>query len=297
MQTKESVIEKLKEEFKEAQLGSDIFDWDAEYDSNILPSENETILRKKVRDLIGANLKTLVKEQKSSEGEVKEMQEKALEEFKSEHQEEQDEQKLYTEQNNFIIIGKKGSGKTALAWSLAKKISDLGNRKICVFNYPLPSILKKLPFKVKNVTKIEHTFNLTDSIVIIDESHEVFNVVDKKINNKLKTLLSKSRQNNTCFIFICHNSYFVNRSLFSFIDVKILKEVNDGHFELERKHIKRLYEDIVVFGKENFYIDSDYVRGHQRFEKPEWFSEDMSISYRSNMPRPDFFKSATKKCT
>jgi DNA replication protein DnaC len=274
-----------------------LFDFDMEVDRNLDVEQNKTILTHKIKAFLEFNKDNKLTKKQINElelkpmdvEEVKEMQENFLEKERLKYNI-PNEQKLYTEQNNFLIIGKKGSAKTSLAWSFAKKINELSNRKICVYNYPIPFILNNLPFKVENITRIEQLFTITDSVVIIDESHEVFNVVNKKINNKLKTLLSKSRQNNTCFIFICHNSYFVNLSLFSFIDAVLIKEVNEGHFELERKHIQRLYEDIVIFGKENFYIDSDYIRGHQRFDKPEWFSNGMSISYRSNMSKKDFFE-------
>ena len=113
--------------------------------------------------------------------------------------------------------------------------------------------------------------------------------MDKKINNRFKNLLAISRQNNVCFIFICHNSYFINRSLFSFIDVKIIKDVNEGHWSLERKHMAKLYEDIVIYGKNSFFIDSDYIRGQQSFIKPTWFSDDLSLGYRFNTSKKNFF--------
>jgi hypothetical protein len=77
--------------------------------------------------------------------------------------------------------------------------------------------------------------------------------------------------------------------LFSFIDVRIIKEVNEKHWELERPHMKKLYEDVHVFGKENFYIDSDYVKGYKGFDKPEWWREEFSLAYRCYAKQEDFF--------
>jgi hypothetical protein len=204
---------------------------------------------------------------------------------------EQTEIELYNEQTNTIIIGKKGSAKTTLGWALAEKNHRLTKRKIYLFNHPRPDLITKakLPFDVINVTKLEALFNITDGVVLIDEAHEVFNVLDKRVNEDLKILLSRSRQNNTCFIFICHNSYFLNRSLFSFVDVKIIKEVNEKHWELERPHMKKLYEDVHVFGKEDFFIDSDYLKGNKTFQKPKWWKEELSTAYRAQIKQEDFF--------
>jgi hypothetical protein len=198
---------------------------------------------------------------------------------------------LFLEQTNTMIIGKKGSAKTTLGWTLAEKIHKISGRKIYLFNHPRFDLILKanLPFEVVNITKLDTLFNITDGVVLVDEAQEIFNFLEKKVNEELKSLLSKSRQNNTCFIFICHNSYFLNRSLFSFLDTKIIKEVNEKHWELERPHMKKLYEHLHITGKENFFIDSDYIKGYQLFQKPLWWKEDLSMAYRAISQKEDFF--------
>ena len=199
------------------------------------------------------------------------------------------EQNIFEEQTNTVIIGKKGSAKTTLGWSLAKKNADVSKRKICIYNHPRPELLNNLDFEVTNISRMDQLATLTDAVVICDEAHELFPVIDKKINEELRILLSRSRQNNTCFIFICHNSYFINRGLFNFIDVKIIKEVNNKHWELERPFMNKLYRQVHVFGKENFFIDSDLVRGNKTFEKPTWWKEELSTAYRCHKVEEDFF--------
>jgi len=284
----ENEINKLKEiiyfKFHEANLDYMVFDIDAEIDRSLNYEENLNILIEKTEEIIGRNFKQIAKEQKSQEGLIKEQEEKFISQYKANK-----EENLFIDQNNFLIIGKKGSGKTALGWSFLKKINEMSQREIYIFNHPRPEILKELPFKVSNLLKLEQLYNITDSVVLIDEAQLVFNVMDKKINNRFKNLLAISRQNNVCFIFICHNSYFINRSLFSFIDVKIIKDVNEGHWSLERKHMAKLYEDIVIYGKNSFFIDSDYIRGQQSFIKPTWFSDDLSLGYRFNTSKKNFF--------
>lgn len=198
---------------------------------------------------------------------------------------------LFLDQTNTIVVGKKNSAKTTFAWTLAENINKISGRKVYVFNHPRPDLIVKanLPFEVTNITKLDALFDVTDGIVIVDEAQEVFNYLEKKVNEELKSLLARSRQNNTCFIFICHNSYFLNRSLFSFVDIKVIKEVNEKHWELERPHMKKLYEHLHIFGKKNFFIDSDYVKGYQMFEKPEWWSEDLSLAYGKASKRENFF--------
>jgi len=185
---------------------------------------------------------------------------------------------LFKEQANIVIIGKKRSGKTLLGWLLSLKFGKYG-RKLYVFKFPKPELLKKLPFEVTNVTQISQISNLRDAVLLIDEAHRVFPVGEKRVNGQFRDILSVSGQNNLCIILVCHNSYFINRSLFSFIDIKCIKETNEGHWELERTYMKKLYQDILIKGKNKFYIDSDEIKGIQTYDCPKWYTKEMSECY------------------
>ena len=287
MENKE--IQKLREYCKsKLKDNMDLFDFEHEIDRTLNYEESKNELDKKLELFIPSE--PTQKDLKEMEKNNTEQEKQNIEKLKEENSEVKSEESIYTEQCNFVIVGKKGSAKTTLSWAIAEKVNRLSKRKIYVYNFPKPKLLEKLPFKVINVKRLDALFNITDGVIIIDESHEIFNVLDKRVNQDLKILLSHSRQNNTNFIFICHNSYFVNRSLFSFVDVKIIKEVNEKHWELERPYMKKLYEDIHIFGKSNFYIDSDYVKGYKTFNIPSWWNEDMSNAYRSQIKNEDFFK-------
>jgi hypothetical protein len=185
---------------------------------------------------------------------------------------------LFEEQANVIIIGKKRSAKTTLGWLLGLKFAK-HDRELFVYKFPKPEMLKKLPFKVTNVTQISQISNLRNAVLLVDEAHRVFPVGEKRVNGQFRDLLSVSGQNNLCVILICHNSYFINRSLFSFIDIKCIKETNEGHWELERPYMKKLYQDILIKGKDKFFIDSDEVKGIQSFKCPSWFTQEFSNCY------------------
>lgn len=291
MALKEFEIEKLKKLSDEMILGVDAdpktFDFEYEIDRDLDYEENKNILKDKINQVYPRKFEQA--DLKQMEKENTEQEKLGIEKAREESNKDLSEDIMYLEQCNFVIIGKKGSAKTTLAWCLTEKVNRLSKRKVYVFNHPRPELLKKLPFEVTNVRRLDALFNITDGVVLIDESHEVFNVLDKRVNEDLKILLSHSRQNNTDFIFICHNSYFVNRSLFSFVDARIIKEVNEKHWELERPHMKKLYEDVHIFGKEGFFIDSDYVKGYKTFKKPEWWNEELSNAYRTQNKMEDFF--------
>lgn len=202
-------------------------------------------------------------------------------------------EELFKEQANVLIIGKKRSAKTSLGYCFLKEFGSNG-REMYVYRHPRPKVLEKLPFKVNNLINIKQVSNLSNAVILIDEAHKVFPVQEKAVNSHLRDVLSLSGQNNICFIFICHNSYFINRSLFSFIDIKVIKEVNEGHWELERPYMKKLYQSIPVMGNNRFFIDSDDFRGLESFEKPEWFTDELSYAYK-NDEQKDFFAKVHSK--
>lgn len=264
----------------------DLYDWDAKLDSTLTVEENYNIIDKEFSLLLDQVIGKPWPERDEY------YKQKGIDQAREQaraNDNEFAEENLYKAQLNTIIVGKKGSAKTVWAWSFAEKTARMSKRKLYVFEHPRPELLKTMPFEVRNITRIDAMFNITDGVIILDEAHEKFNVLDKRVNEDLKILLSRSRQNNTCFIFVCHNSYFVNRSLFSFIDVRVIKEVNEKHWELERPHMKKLYEDIHIFGKDGFYIDSDYVKGYKTFQKPEWWKEEYSNAYRTMTSKDNFF--------
>jgi hypothetical protein len=197
---------------------------------------------------------------------------------------------LFTEQANYLIIGKKRSGKSALGWKVAQTIHETQGKKVYVFRYPRPELLERIPFPVENITRFDTVFSLTNAVLYFEEAHKFFSSLNKKIDDKLKNLLGDSGQNNLDVIFVTHNSYFVNRSIFTHIDVRMIKEVTDGHWEIERPHMKKLYENCPIHGVEYYYLDSDYVRGKHKFEKPEWYSEEFSTAFSYNEQPPDVFK-------
>ena len=281
---KERLIEYFKEKYPDSY---DLIDSEAIIDSTLNYKENFRILQEEFEKLEGESLK----DQAKAYEEQARMAERENNKNQQQVREKNQNGDILTDQNNFLLIGKKGSAKTSLGWSFAKNIADASGRKLYVLNHPKPELLKKLPFEAINITNKDKLLHVVDGVVLIDEASREFDVLDKKVNQQLRNILQVSRQNNTDFIFIAHNSYFINRGLFSFIDVRIIKEVNPMHWSLERPHMAKLYEDVAVFGAENFYLDSDYMRGYNSFLKLEWYTEELSVAYRSVGQKKDFFES------
>lgn len=267
----------IKEDF-------DLYDFEAKVDDTLCLDENFTEINEDFKIIYAKKIEETNKREMMEEAEQVMREENHLNEG------------LYKQQANYLVIGKKGSGKSSLAWYTMQMIHLVQKKKCYVYRFPRPELLKKLPFKVKNVPQLDDLSEITDGVVLVDEAHRYFDVLNKRTNEDLKFLLSVSRQNNTDFIFCCHNSYFITRNLFSFIDVRMIKEVNKGHWDLERPHMKRIYLNTRVYGKNKVFIDSDYTNGVEEIKNPEWYTEELSTAYRyrKNSNR-DFYEELLKK--
>ncbi|GEM_PF-6203907 len=179
--------------------------------------------------------------------------------------------------NNIVIIGKKGSGKTAFGFACLEQ----GVGKKYIFRCPNSNILKKLPFEVKNIIHINDLQGLENSVVLIDEADLYFDPTEKKVNQQLRDILQLSRQNNVSFIFVAHTGYFINLSLFNFIDTFIFKELSVGHFERERRFVKQMFERKAqqVKGIDQLYMWSEEHEGFCTFELPSWYNDKISKMY------------------
>lgn len=282
-QIKYYVQNRLIKEFGDIKSDFDKFDFDAYIDESLTNEENYTEIQAYFNSLYSKKLQETADK------------EKALEAEQAYREESHNNEGLFKTQANYLIVGKKGSAKTCYGFSCMAAIHRIQQKRCYIYRFPQPEQLKKIPFKVSNVVNLMQLYSLTDAVVLIDEAHIHFSSAEKTVNEDLRNLLSISRQNNVDFIFICHNSYFLNRSLFSFIDVRIIKEVSPGHWDLERTYMKRLYSHVQVFGKANFFIDCDFIRENSSFSKPEWFTDELSNAYNTKEQKEDFFSKLLRR--
>lgn len=187
---------------------------------------------------------------------------------------------LTEKSTHFIIIGARGEGKTALAFKLLE--SHKGKRKCFVYRHPTPN---KLPAWISNLTKIE--LLPENSALFIDEASNDFDQYSyaKRTNVFLRNRLQIARHKRQSFIFATTTTSFINRNFLHLIDVYVLKQPSLFQLDEERRTVRNIYrqiEEAIALDEFYWYDSRTLLKGS--FDKPDWFTEELSTSYNAYMP-------------
>lgn len=181
-----------------------------------------------------------------------------------------------------LIIGKRGSGKTALGMSVLDFFHKKTRKKCCILGFEkikLPSWIKK----VDDINKAP-----LDSAILIDEGGIVLSSRDsmKDRNKEIGKLMAIARHKNLSLIFISQNSAMIEVNVLRLADTLMLKEPSLLQSKFERKALKDIYESLHLSFKEKeqkaayFFVWDDDYQGMMRFPLPEFWTDAVSRSYR-----------------
>src|SRR3989344_4838595 len=183
-----------------------------------------------------------------------------------------------------IILGARGSGKSALGMKVLENIESKSNREE-YSSFALGFNPKKTPEWLGVVDNINEVPN--NSFLLVDESGVNFSSRSSMSNaNKLLSeLLLISRHKNISIIFITQNSANIEINTLRQADYLLLKKSSLLQLDFERKKIKDIYESVArdVRKLENdkglTYIYSDVYRGFVSNSLPSFWTEGLSKSY------------------
>ena len=178
-----------------------------------------------------------------------------------------------------LISGKRGSGKTALAFALLEKIKN--KRKIYMLG-----IKARLPRWIKQIDSVERIKN--NSVVLIDEAAIAIGAREssKALNKAISKLMAIARHKNLSLIFITQSAAMLDINVLRLVDAFIIKEPSLLQERFERKEIKKLYEEVkqefkkIKEGKEAYaFIFSDFFEGLIKASLPSFWNEKLSKSF------------------
>lgn len=180
-----------------------------------------------------------------------------------------------------IVLGARGSGKTAFALKL---IENLQGQKRHIYAMGFPS--KKLP---KWVNPIENTKEITnDSLIIVDEGGILFSSRESMsdANKMLSELLLIARHKNLTMIFVSQNSSNIEVNTLRQADFLALKKSSLLQSEFERKVIAKLYGEYAEKFKEyegrkgvTLIYSHDFI-GFVENTLPSFWSTDVGKSFK-----------------
>lgn len=180
-----------------------------------------------------------------------------------------------------IIIGARGSGKSAIGIKLLENLHAKSKRKCFAMGFRK----EEMPDWINVVEKVDSIEN--NSFVLIDEGGVLFNSRNamSSANKILSELLLISRHKNLSIIFISQNSSNLEINILRQADFLILKPSSLLQSNFERKIIQKMYEETEKDFKkyENnkglAYIYSDQFKGFVSNPLPSFWNVRISKSF------------------
>ena len=181
-----------------------------------------------------------------------------------------------------IVLGARGSGKTAIALKLVENIHS-ETKTNC---YALGFQKEEMPAWVKVIEDISEIKN--NATVVIDEGGILFSSrkAMSKPNKLLSELILIARHKNLNIIFISQNSSNLDVNIIRQADFLILKKTSLLQKDFERKKIKEIYDESAeLFEKYNkeiglAHIYANEFRGFITNPLPSFWSQRVSKSFR-----------------
>lgn len=182
-----------------------------------------------------------------------------------------------------LIIGKRGSGKTALGMKFLEMFSK-ETRKRC---YAMGFKNTKVPLWLRKVEAIEEIPN--NSVALIDEGGIVFSSREsmKEQNKFLGKIMSIARHKNITLLLVTQNSAMIDLNVLRLADTILLKEPSLLQSSFERKALREMYNKIIPHFKEleekqkHFYVWDDEFEGLVKYELPYFWNEKIGKSFRN----------------
>ncbi|MEK6974683.1 MAG: zonular occludens toxin domain-containing protein [Nanoarchaeota archaeon] len=177
-----------------------------------------------------------------------------------------------------LILGARGSGKSALGIRIAENFHSKTNKYI----YAIGFSQKDLPPWIKVEEDPEKIRN--NSFVLIDEGGVFLSSRDsmKDINKIVSKIILLARHKDLSILFITQNSSNIDINTIRQADYLMLKPSSLLQLDFERKKIKEIYTEVqkdfekLKSEKGLFYLYSDEFKGFAGNELPSFWSKKVS---------------------
>jgi hypothetical protein len=190
---------------------------------------------------------------------------------------------LHSKSTVGLIIGARGSGKSALGLRILENIHARTKRKICAMGFRGENLPRWIRI-VKNLDGIDN-----GSFVLVDEGGISFSSRDfmSSANKLLSNLLLVARHKDLSILFISQNSANLEINAIRQADYLLLRKSSLLQKDFERKRIQEIYGDAEKYFKESgadvsktTFVYSDEFRGIVENELPSFWSEEVGKAFK-----------------
>ncbi len=257
---KEKIINLLKGRFIECGKDIENFDWEAEWDSNLTDSENETILKKKIDVILGKRKKELVNDLKS-EKYVIQQKEAYNKWINSNICETKKLKSLFITPKIIGLVGDVNTGKSNALYYIIELLKE--DYEFTLYSYGLRYNLGE-----NKIFSLEELEKIKDSVIIIDEFSNILDIEDRKKRKLIERTIRLIHHNNNVLILVGLPSNFVKfiasklsifiyskSNLSDFVNGSKIKEIclNYMGSELGSSILNLPKNELLVFNGETYY--------------------------------------------
>ncbi|MFA6489575.1 MAG: hypothetical protein WCT52_02735 [Candidatus Micrarchaeia archaeon] len=181
-----------------------------------------------------------------------------------------------------LVLGARGSGKSALGMRILENVSAKSGRKVCAMGFD-PSSLPAWITPVNSVDEVKNS-----AFLLVDEGGISFSSRSalSSANRLLSSLLFVSRHKGISVLFISQNSANLEVNAIRQADFLLLCKPSLLQKDFERKIIGKIYdaaragfESLSQEGRHSTYIYSDEFRGFAASSLPSFWSEKASRGF------------------
>jgi len=186
---------------------------------------------------------------------------------------------IYLKPRIIIILGKRGSGKTSLAFRILENVNAMTERKCYALNFP-----KTLPDWITHISTFEEAQN--NSVVFVDES--TLNIPAQQGKKKIRYLLGLmaiARHKDVSLVFVNQHSSTMDLNVIRQADILVLKQPSLMQKETERPAIRKLLDKVdnkyrMECPERHFFVIADDFEGMMVFDMPSFWSNEISKAYK-----------------
>lgn len=167
-----------------------------------------------------------------------------------------------------IVLGKRGTGKSALAYWLTEELSQ--ERRLTPVVINLPGERRRLLPDHYQVHDLDDMPGLSDAIILIDEGTTMLPAGRAKLEDMIKGCAALSRQRNQTILFVFHASADVGSRILRGVDAILLKEPSSRqiNYGAKDKHLRELLTEAKARFK-HLVENSEDVRAYTFVESEE----------------------------